>query len=86
MARSPGCGPRPPGARPLRLPRPRTARCRALIPSTRGCSAATTDARMVRWWWTNRPSAPIVLATGGPRPLRGGVCPPPRRPAPWPTL
>jgi Bifunctional DNA primase/polymerase, N-terminal len=26
--------------------------------------AATNDQRMVRWWWTNRPDAPIVLATG----------------------
>ncbi|MET8693743.1 bifunctional DNA primase/polymerase [Streptomyces bauhiniae] len=30
--------------------------------------AATTDARMVRWWWTSRPDAPIVLATGGQAP------------------
>ncbi|OAH15056.1 bifunctional DNA primase/polymerase [Streptomyces jeddahensis] len=30
--------------------------------------AATTDERMVRWWWTNRPEAPIVLATGGRAP------------------
>ncbi|MFE1443315.1 bifunctional DNA primase/polymerase [Streptomyces sp. NPDC058739] len=30
--------------------------------------AATTDGRMVRWWWTNRPAAPIVLATGGRAP------------------
>ncbi|EMF00460.1 bifunctional DNA primase/polymerase [Streptomyces mobaraensis NBRC 13819 = DSM 40847] len=30
-----------------------------------GLLAATTDARMVRWWWTNRPEAPVVLATGG---------------------
>ncbi|HEY9438594.1 MAG TPA: bifunctional DNA primase/polymerase [Streptomyces sp.] len=29
-----------------------------------GLLAATTDERMVRWWWTNRPVAPIVLATG----------------------
>ncbi|MFI9720891.1 bifunctional DNA primase/polymerase [Streptomyces sp. NPDC052396] len=29
-----------------------------------GLLAATTDAAMVRWWWTNRPEAPIVLATG----------------------
>ncbi|NEB77754.1 bifunctional DNA primase/polymerase [Streptomyces sp. SID14478] len=29
-----------------------------------GLLAATTDERMVRWWWTNRPTAPIVLATG----------------------
>ena len=33
-----------------------------------GLLAATTDARMVRWWWTNRPSAPIILATGGGAP------------------
>lgn len=30
--------------------------------------AATTDERMVRWWWSNRPAAPIVLATGGRAP------------------
>lgn len=30
--------------------------------------AATTDARMVRWWWTNRPTAPVLLATGGRAP------------------
>ncbi|MGC9378605.1 bifunctional DNA primase/polymerase [Streptomyces sp. MH13] len=30
--------------------------------------AATTDARMVRWWWTSRPTAPIILATGGSAP------------------
>ncbi|MBO1336711.1 bifunctional DNA primase/polymerase [Streptomyces sp. VRA16 Mangrove soil] len=29
-----------------------------------GLLAATTDESMVRWWWTNRPKAPIVLATG----------------------
>ncbi|WP_432092220.1 bifunctional DNA primase/polymerase [Streptomyces sp. bgisy100] len=33
-----------------------------------GLLAATTDARMVRWWWENRPDAPIVLATGGSAP------------------
>lgn len=31
-----------------------------------GILAATTDERMIRWWWTNRPTAPIVMATGGP--------------------
>ncbi|ATL84035.1 DNA primase [Streptomyces malaysiensis subsp. malaysiensis] len=30
--------------------------------------AATTDERMVRWWWSNRPSAPLLLATGGRAP------------------
>ncbi|GAA1911396.1 bifunctional DNA primase/polymerase [Streptantibioticus ferralitis] len=28
--------------------------------------AATTDPRMVGWWWTKRPDAPVLLATGGP--------------------
>ncbi|MHA6761736.1 bifunctional DNA primase/polymerase [Streptacidiphilus sp. PAMC 29251] len=27
--------------------------------------AATTDPRMVRWWWGRRPDAPVLLATGG---------------------
>ncbi|MFC4034074.1 bifunctional DNA primase/polymerase [Streptomyces polygonati] len=29
-----------------------------------GLLAATHDPRMVRWWWTSRPEAPVVLATG----------------------
>lgn len=33
-----------------------------------GLLAATTDERMVRWWWGNRPAAPIVMATGGRAP------------------
>jgi hypothetical protein len=33
-----------------------------------GLLAASTDERMVRWWWTNRPAAPVVLATGGTAP------------------
>ncbi|QKW07909.1 bifunctional DNA primase/polymerase [Streptomyces sp. NA04227] len=33
-----------------------------------GLLAATTDARMVRWWWTRRPHAPVLLATGGRAP------------------
>ncbi|MFB7372546.1 bifunctional DNA primase/polymerase [Streptomyces sp. NPDC056222] len=33
-----------------------------------GLLAATTDERMLRWWWTRRPEAPIVLATGGRAP------------------
>ncbi|MGW8762399.1 bifunctional DNA primase/polymerase [Streptomyces sp. NPDC055815] len=33
-----------------------------------GLLAATTDERMVRWWWTRRPDAPVVLATGGRAP------------------
>jgi hypothetical protein len=30
--------------------------------------AATTDPTMVRWWWRNRPEAPVILATGGSAP------------------
>ncbi|WP_240982020.1 MULTISPECIES: bifunctional DNA primase/polymerase [unclassified Streptomyces] len=33
-----------------------------------GLLAATTDERMISWWWTRRPDAPIVLATGGRAP------------------
>lgn len=33
-----------------------------------GILAATTDQRMLRWWWSNRPAAPVVLATGGTAP------------------
>lgn len=33
-----------------------------------GLLAATTDERMVRWWWANRPAAPVMLATGGRAP------------------
>jgi hypothetical protein len=29
-----------------------------------GLLAATTDGRMVHWWWTERPTAPVLLATG----------------------
>lgn len=37
-------------------------------PHDPGLLAATTDARMVRWWWANRPDAPAILATGGRAP------------------
>ncbi|MFD7017930.1 bifunctional DNA primase/polymerase [Streptomyces sp. NPDC059928] len=30
--------------------------------------AATTDERMIRWWWANRPTAPVMLATGAGAP------------------
>ncbi|MER6911402.1 bifunctional DNA primase/polymerase [Streptomyces sp. NPDC000594] len=33
-----------------------------------GVLAATADERMLRWWWANRPTAPVVLATGGTAP------------------
>ncbi len=43
-----------------------------------GLLAATTDARMVRWWWANRPTAPVILATGGRAPCAVSL---PARPA-----
>lgn len=55
--------PRPPGERQCACPRPDCA-VPGAHPHDPGLLAATTDARMVRWWWTNRPDAPIVLATG----------------------
>ncbi|WP_412077357.1 bifunctional DNA primase/polymerase [Streptomyces xanthophaeus] len=33
-----------------------------------GLLAATTDPRMVAWWWTKRPTAPVLMATGGAAP------------------
>ncbi|MEW1670581.1 bifunctional DNA primase/polymerase [Streptomyces albidoflavus] len=33
-------------------------------PADPGLLAATTDERMVRWWWGERPAAPVLLATG----------------------
>ncbi|GGT21797.1 bifunctional DNA primase/polymerase [Streptomyces purpureus] len=33
-----------------------------------GLLAASTDERLVRWWWSNRPDAPLLLATGGRAP------------------
>ncbi|MFD3538040.1 bifunctional DNA primase/polymerase [Streptomyces sp. NPDC058662] len=33
-----------------------------------GLLAATTDPRMLTWWWTNRPTAPVLMATGGSAP------------------
>ncbi|MFJ3905101.1 bifunctional DNA primase/polymerase [Streptomyces sp. NPDC090025] len=33
-----------------------------------GLLAATTDARMIGWWWGRRPDAPVLLATGGRAP------------------
>ncbi|MFJ3879269.1 bifunctional DNA primase/polymerase [Streptomyces sp. NPDC090077] len=33
-----------------------------------GLLAATTDVRMVAWWWARRPGAPVLLATGGKAP------------------
>lgn len=66
----PGVGPAAAGARGDRgcaCPDPECA-VPGAHPFDPGLLAATTDARMVRWWWTNRPTAPVVLATGGQAP------------------
>lgn len=36
--------------------------------------AATTDARMVESWWTRRPDASLLLATGAPAGVRRAPC------------
>ncbi|MDH6119445.1 bifunctional DNA primase/polymerase [Kitasatospora sp. GAS204B] len=44
------------------------ARCAvpAAHPHDQSLLAATTDARMVRWWWERHsPQAPVIVATGG---------------------
>jgi hypothetical protein len=33
-------------------------------PHDPGVLGATSDPRMVRWWWTTRPHLPLILATG----------------------
>ncbi|QNE76134.1 DNA primase [Streptomyces finlayi] len=68
----PGAGPATAGARGDRgrgcaCPDPECA-VPGAHPFDPGLLAATTDERMVRWWWTNRPAAPVVLATGGSAP------------------
>ncbi|MBM9506027.1 bifunctional DNA primase/polymerase [Actinacidiphila acididurans] len=51
------------GAQPCACPRPNCP-VPGVHPLDPGLLAATRDPRMVRWWWTNRPDAPVVLATG----------------------
>ncbi|MER6070479.1 bifunctional DNA primase/polymerase [Streptomyces sp. NPDC001817] len=63
----PGVAPDPQGRARCACPDPECT-VPGAHPFDPGLLAATTDARMVRWWWTNRPSAPIVLATGGKAP------------------
>ncbi|MFI0164604.1 bifunctional DNA primase/polymerase [Streptomyces sp. NPDC017095] len=63
----PGVGPAPRGRARCACPDPECT-VPGAHPFDPGLLAATTDARMVRWWWTNRPSAPIILATGGGAP------------------
>ncbi|MGV4981753.1 bifunctional DNA primase/polymerase [Streptomyces sp. NRAIS4] len=63
----PGVAPDPQGRARCACPDPECT-VPGAHPFDPGLLAATTDARMVRWWWTNRPSAPIILATGGRAP------------------
>ncbi|NEA57998.1 DNA primase [Streptomyces sp. SID13666] len=51
------------GAQPCACPRP-DCPVPGVHPHDPGLMAATRDPRMVRWWWTARPDAPVVLATG----------------------
>ncbi|MEV8565684.1 bifunctional DNA primase/polymerase [Streptomyces sp. NPDC051322] len=63
----PGVGHTAPGARGCGCPNPD-----CVVPGAHPFDpellAATTDERMVRWWWTNRPGAPLIMATGGRAP------------------
>ncbi|MEU2712693.1 bifunctional DNA primase/polymerase [Streptomyces sp. NPDC007205] len=63
----PGVAPDPQGRARCACPDPECT-VPGAHPFDPGLLTATTDARMVRWWWTNRPSAPIILATGGRAP------------------
>ncbi|GHH10059.1 bifunctional DNA primase/polymerase [Streptomyces rubradiris] len=63
----PGVAPDPQGRARCACPDPECT-VPGAHPFDPGLLAATTDARMVRWWWTNRPSAPVILATGGRAP------------------
>ncbi|MCP3818039.1 bifunctional DNA primase/polymerase [Streptomyces sp. A3M-1-3] len=65
----PGVGTAPAGGRGRRCacPDPECA-VPGAHPFDPGLLAASTDRRMVRWWWTNRPTAPVLLATGGRAP------------------
>ncbi|MEU2788516.1 bifunctional DNA primase/polymerase [Streptomyces sp. NPDC007100] len=55
------------GSRPCSCPDPDCV-VPGAHPFDPGLFAATTDARMVRWWWSNRPTAPLLMATGGRAP------------------
>ncbi|WP_316771433.1 bifunctional DNA primase/polymerase [Streptomyces sasae] len=59
----PGVAPDPQGRARCACPDPECA-VPGAHPFDPGLLAATTDERMVRWWWGNRPTAPIILATG----------------------
>jgi hypothetical protein len=50
-------------AHPCACPRPNCP-VPGAHPLDPGLLAATRDPRMIRWWWSRRPDAPVVLATG----------------------
>lgn len=62
----PGVEVRPDGV--CRCPRAADCVVPGAHPGDPALLAATTDPRMVAWWWTEHPRAPIVLATGGRAP------------------
>ncbi|MFD8816617.1 bifunctional DNA primase/polymerase [Streptomyces sp. NPDC059627] len=66
----PGVAPDPQGRARCACPDPECT-VPGAHPFDPGLLAATTDERMIRWWWGNRPTAPIVLATGA----AGGTAP-----------
>ncbi|UED85224.1 bifunctional DNA primase/polymerase [Streptomyces profundus] len=66
----PGVGAAPDGS--CRCPRPECP-VPGAHPDDPQLLTATTDRRMVRWWWQRRPSAPILLATGGRAPCAVSV-------------
>jgi hypothetical protein len=57
----PGVGLGPTGA--CHCPRPDCA-IPGVHPHDPKLLAATTDDRMIRWWWSSRPDAPVLVATG----------------------
>ncbi|MEY9870722.1 hypothetical protein ABH931_000176 [Streptacidiphilus sp. MAP12-33] len=57
----PGVGLGPEGA--CRCPRP-DCQIPGVHPHDPKLLAATTDDRMIRWWWSRRPQAPVLVATG----------------------
>ncbi|MEY9843135.1 hypothetical protein ABH940_000183 [Streptacidiphilus sp. BW17] len=58
----PGVGAAPGGG--CRCPRP-DCQVPGAHPHEPKLLAATTDDRMIRWWWSRRPEAPVLVATGG---------------------
>ncbi|MFI8963184.1 bifunctional DNA primase/polymerase [Streptomyces sp. NPDC053493] len=63
----PAAAPKPAGPAACACPDPECV-VPGAHPFDPGLLAATTDARMIGWWWDRRPDAPVLLATGGRAP------------------